>query len=258
MTRPVRLAVFAVGMVVFMLGLGLALLAIPSFGASHHLYRDLAVGAAVAHHTANVVSSVNFDQRGVDTFGEETILVASVIGAAALLRPGEREHRTPPPSDGYSLPATQLVGYLLLPVTLLVGFDLVLHGQVTPGGGFQGGVVLATGLHLVYITGNYPALHRLRPFALYETAEAVGAALFAGLGIAGTFLGGAFLANIFSPGTFGQLFSGGTVPVLNVAVGVEVTGGIVVLLGSFLRQEIEISAGRGPGKRPGTADDEGR
>jgi multicomponent Na+:H+ antiporter subunit B len=241
-TRSVRLVVFLIGAGCVAVMFAVAFLRMPAFGGSAHLYRDLAVPAAVGHDTANVVGSVNFDQRGIDTLGEETILLASVIGAAVLLRPSQEEAEMRPERAGRTLQATKLVGYLLLPVTLLIGLDVVLHGQVTPGGGFQGGVVLATGLHLMYVTGSYRALDRLRPLELFDVGEALGAFAFGGLGIAGSIAAGVFLANILPGGTFGQLLSAGTVPVLNGAVGLEVGCGMVVLLGHFLQQDIIIAA----------------
>jgi multicomponent Na+:H+ antiporter subunit B len=241
-TRWVRLLVFSAGAVGVAAMLAAAFFKMPAFGGAAHLYRDLAVPAAVAHHTANVVSSVNFDQRGIDTFGEETILLASVIGAAVLLRPSAEEAEMRPEQTGRTLEATKLAGYLLLPVTLLIGFDVVLHGQVTPGGGFQGGVVLATGLHLAYVAGNYPALDRLRPMEAFDAGEALGAFAFGALGVAGIAVTGVFLANILPQGTFGQLMSGGTVLALNWAVGLEVGCGTVVLVAHFLQQDIIVTA----------------
>ena len=240
MSRTARLLLFLAGAAGTAALLGTAIAGMPAFGGSTHPYRDLAVPAAVRHATANVVSSVNFDQRAIDTLGEETILLGSVVGAAALLRPAEREEERRPAGGGRTLEATRLLGYLLLPVTLMVGMDLVAHGHLTPGGGFQGGVVLATGLHLLYLTGSYPALQRLRPAGAFDAGEGAGAAAFAGLGLAGTALTGFFLANVIPQGTFGRLLSAGTVPVLNAVVGLEVACGTAVLLTGFFAQEITV------------------
>lgn len=240
MTRLTRLLLFAVGGGVMAVGFVLATLAMPHFGTVHHLYRDLAVPAAVTHHTANVVSAVNFDQRAIDTFGEESILIASVVGAAALLRPASDESERRVPDLGRTLESTRFIGYVLIPVTLVLGLDVVAHGGTTPGGGFQGGVVLATGLHLVYVTGSYPALDRLRPVTPFEVADSVGAAGFAIIGLIGLGVAGGFLANFLSKGDFGQILSTGTVQVLSVVVGIEVVGGMVVLLSSFFEQEITV------------------
>ncbi len=238
-----RLAVFLAGAAGIAAMFGAAFAHMRAFGGVIHIYRTLAVHAAVAHHTANVVSSVNFDQRGLDTLGEESIFFASVVGAAVLLRPSKEEAKRHQPREGRTLEATRLLGYLLLPVMLLVGFDVVAHGHLTPGGGFQGGVILATGLHLLYVTGSYRALDRLRPLGIFDWGEAAGVAAFAGLGIAGIVVTGYILANIIPFGTFGQLLSSGTVAVLNGAVAVGVGCGVVVLLAHFFEQEMLLARG---------------
>ena len=134
--------------------------------------------------------------------------------------------------------ATRLAGYVLLPVTLIIGADVVVHGHLTPGGGFQGGVVLATGLHLLYVSGSYPALRRLRPLRWYEYGEAAGMGAVVALGVAGLFTSSGFLANVLPKGVFDTLFSAGTVPVFSVAIGVEVACAVVVLLAGFLEQDL--------------------
>jgi multicomponent Na+:H+ antiporter subunit B len=195
-----------------------------------------------------VVASVNFDQRALDTLGEDTIFFGSVLGASALLRTSrrERQHR---PDDDRVLDAVRLLGYLWLPLTLVVGLDVVAHGALTPGGGFQGGVVLATGMHLVYVTGSYRALERIRPIALFEYGDATGIVAFAGLGLAGIAVAGSFLRNVMPYGDFGQLLSSGTVPILNIAVGLEVGAGVMVLLSHFLEQAIELEGDEGGERR---------
>ena len=240
MTRRARLLVFLVGGGAVAVAFLLAALDMPHFGSSHHLYRDLSVRASVRHGTANVISSVNFDQRAIDTFGEESILIATVVGAAALLRPSQDETERRVPQLGRTLESTRLVGYVMLPVTIVLGIDVVAHGGTTPGGGFQGGVVLATGLHLLYVSGSYRALDRLRPLTAFKIADSAGAAAFAAVGLIGLASTGTFLGNFLPYGAFGQILSTGTVQVLSGVVGVEVVGGMVVLLSSFFEQELAV------------------
>ncbi|BCJ31746.1 MnhB domain-containing protein [Actinocatenispora sera] len=243
MNRRLRYLVFGLGAAGLAVLFALALAGLPGFGGDSHPYRDRAVRAALAHHTANVVSSINFDQRALDTFGEELILLGSVVGAAALLRPSRREGERPAPDpEARAVPdSVVLLCTVMLPVTVLVGLDVIAHGQLSPGGGFQGGVVLATGLHLLFLGGRYPALQRIRPLTGYQFAESVGVATFATLGLAGLAAGGAFLANVLPYGRFASLASAGTVPVLSLAVGVAVGGGVVVLLAQFLEQALRYS-----------------
>jgi multicomponent Na+:H+ antiporter subunit B len=218
----------------------LAVFGLPHFGSDVHPYRDAAVPAAVEHATSNVVSSINFDLRGLDTLGEETILLASVVGAAILLRPGEDEEKRSPRGQGSPLDATRLLGYVFLPITLIIGLLTAAHGAVTPGGGFQGGVVLGTGIHLLYVAGSYRALEQVRPVHALEFGEALGAGAFACYGIATALAATAFLANVLPLGSLGDLFSSGGVLLLSTAVGVEVASGVVVLLAAFLTQVLAV------------------
>lgn len=237
MSRPLRLGVFAAGAAGTAVLVLLAIVEMPPFGGRYHPYRDHAVPASVAHATANVVSSINFDQRGLDTLAEESILLASVLVVATLLRKTDDDAlRTR--TEGRVLDSTLLMGWILLPYTLLLGFDVVAHGHLTPGGGFQGGVVLGTAIHLLYVAGRYDMLRRIRPTRPFEWGEAIGTGAFACLGVAGALVTGAFLANVVPQGTLGTLLSAGTVPILNGAVGVEVASGVVVLISAFLDQAI--------------------
>lgn len=251
MRRGTRLLLFVGAAVCFGVMFGLAAIDMPHFGNSFHPYRDHAVSAAVAHGTANVVTSITFDQRAVDTLGEETILLASVVGAAALLRPTKEEQEDAEgPEAGRVLASTRLLGYLMLPITVLVGIDLVAHGHVSPGGGFQGGVVLATAMHLLYVAGTYRALEGIRPVRPYEIAEAIGAGAFASLGLAGMAVSGSFLANFLPKGTFGSLLSGGSIQLVDAAVGIAVTASVMVLLSHFLHQALVIRGSEGTGGEP--------
>lgn len=245
MSRRVRLWLLAVG------GTGLATLFVaaaldlPAFGGDRHPYGDHAVHASLARHTANVIASVNFDQRAFDTLGEMTILFAAVIGCVILLRQTRDEHRDRPAPEKVARPVRRHA-LLVLPVALLTGLYVIAHGQLSPGGGFQGGVVAATSLHLLYLGADYRALERVRPVGLYETGDAIATSAYVVTGLAGLIGGTAFLANTVLPyGTFNTLSSGGTVPLLNAAVGMEVACAVVVLLARFLDQAVEIEEGNG-------------
>ncbi|MGW7790748.1 MnhB domain-containing protein [Streptomyces tricolor] len=235
-----RLFLLAVG------GAGLAALLVaacldlPDFGGRWHPYGDRAVHASLARHTANTIASVNFDQRAYDTLGEMSILFAAVLGCVVLLRQARDEHRAQPEPAEVARPVRRYA-LLVLPVTLVTGLYVIAHGQLSPGGGFQGGVVAATALHLLYLGADYRALERVRPLGLYETTDSLAVCAYLVLGIAGILAGTAFLANTLLPyGTFDTLSSGGTVPLLNAAVGMEVASAAVVLLAHFLDQAVEI------------------
>jgi multicomponent Na+:H+ antiporter subunit B len=240
-----RLALLALG------GAGLAALLVaacldlPRFGGRSHPYGTRAVHASLTRRTANTIASVNFDQRAYDTLGEMSILFAAVLGCVVLLRQARDEHRAQPQPAEVARPVRRYA-LIVLPVALVTGLYVIAHGQLSPGGGFQGGVVAATALHLLYLGADYHALERIRPLAVFEASDSVAVSSYLVLGVAGVLAGTAFLANTLLPyGTFNTLSSGGTVPLLNAAIGMEVASAIIVLLANFLEQAVEIEEGQG-------------
>jgi multicomponent Na+:H+ antiporter subunit B len=214
---------------------------LPRFGSVPHPYGDRAVSAALSRQTANVISSVNFDQRAFDTVGEEFVLLGAAVAALLLLRRMRDEDEQARalgygPEDVWD--AVRLMGFAMLAPTLLVGAYIVAHGAVSPGGGFQGGAVLATGLHLAYLAGDYRTLERLRPLAVFDAAEAIGAAAFILGGLCALFVSDPFLTNALPLGHRGALLSAGTVELFNVAVGMEVASALILLLAKFLEQAL--------------------
>jgi multicomponent Na+:H+ antiporter subunit B len=201
--------------------------------------------------TTAVVAAVNFDYRGFDTLGEEFILFAAGLVLVLLLRRLREEQRgqgdRAPRHQHTTSAAVRLSCVALVGPTVLLAIYISAHGHLTPGGGFQGGVIGATALLLVYLGSDYPTMQRLRPMALVETAEAAGAATFVLIGLGGLIVSGAFLENFLPLGHPGDLVSAGTIPLLSLAVGVEVTGAFVLLLSEFLDQLLVIRRRRGRG-----------
>jgi multicomponent Na+:H+ antiporter subunit B len=119
----------------------------------------------------------------------------------------------------------QTVTRLTVGLILLYGIYLVLHGHLTPGGGFPGGVVIALSfVHIVLAFGKRKAFETL---AENRTAalESIGAALFLLIALWG-FAGGDFFANALPAGAPHSLLSGGTIPLSNLAICLKVGGGL--------------------------------
>ena len=246
MTRRVRLVLFAFA------GLGLAAVLLvgfhrlPHFGHAHELY-----GAVInrteptLRHATDIVTALNFDIRAFDTLGEEFILFVSVSGVALLLRhlrdereqdqltPGIEEHRFSGASDGL-----RLISLVLSPLLVAFGAYLVFHGQLTPGGGFQGGVVLAAGPIAILLAGRYLSMKRLAPRRLIESADAIGAASYALIGLGGLIFAGTYLKTFLPLGAAGHLLSAGIMPLNSIAVGLEVAGGFLLTWTEFFDQTL--------------------
>ena len=173
MTPTLRRRVFLVAAVAAGALLLWGLTGLPDYGVYAGPYGDVLNQVAVAERkAANVVAAVTFDYRGIDTMGEEFILFAAVLGVAILLRAQRDETEQPPDEDAADrhAPATsnavRVVGLALVGPVVLFGLYVVTHGHLSPGGGFQGGVVLATAALLVYLSGEYVTLRRVSPEVL--------------------------------------------------------------------------------------------
>lgn len=203
-----------------------------------------AVTRTLAHdrRVANTVNGVTYDLRGVDTLGEELILFVAGLGSAVLLRHRRGEHveeeepeEEPGPRTSETL---RVAGAVLVGPLVVLGVYIVTHGHLSPGGGFQGGIVLASGLLLVYAAGQVLALERVEPTSLVEVVESSGALAFAMVAVGGLVFASAALYNFLPFGSTGDLLSAGTIPVLSIAVGVEVTGAIALILTELLDQAL--------------------
>jgi multicomponent Na+:H+ antiporter subunit B len=191
-------------------------------------------------HTGQLVAATVFDYRGFDTLGEEMILFAAVCGCAALLRVlrSEREEDEEAPARPVPSFAARALGAALVGPVMVLGAYVVAHGHLTPGGGFSGGVVVAGALLLAYAGGQGLRLRRVGSITMLEGTEALGAAGFLALALAGLIAAGTLLKNFLALGTSGMLLSAGTIPVGNVAVGLEVAGAVALVFSEFLEQAL--------------------
>lgn len=133
------------------------------------------------------------------------------------------------------------VSRLLVGLIFLYGIYIILHGHLSPGGGFGGGVVLALGLLTVLLAyGREETLKWLR-LGLLKDIELAGPLAFLLVGLAGVAWGAAFLANILSKGRLFALLSSGIILPLNVVIGIKV--GLSLFLVVLAMAEFDLDKG---------------
>jgi multicomponent Na+:H+ antiporter subunit B len=237
-SRRARVVIFLPGMVVLAALLAWAVVGLPDFGHYVGPYGYLLNDVALPErHMTNVVTAVVFDYRGFDTMGEEFILFGAVTGVVLLLRAQDREEDEL--DDGIGSDTVRVVGIVLAGATLLVGLWLVAFGFVTPGGGFQGGVIVAAAIFCVFLCADFSAWRRIGSQTWLDPIEGLGAGGYVIIGLAALISGFPFLTNeLLGPGVPGTLESGGTGPFINWAVAMAVSAGILILFVEFLQEYI--------------------
>jgi len=118
-----------------------------------------------------------------------------------------------------------------LPFALVFGIYVILFGTVSPGGGFQGGVIVASGALLIYLAYGFEIAKKAINSEVLRVNEAIGASLYVLLGACGLFFGANFCRNVFyNVGAVGDLISAGTITFMGYAVGYKVLTGVSFLL----------------------------
>ncbi len=188
----------------------------------HYLENTLTETGAVNTVTAIVVS-----YRGFDTLGEVTVLFLAATGLGAILfdKRGKKRRRQ------YASVIVRVTSNILYPLIVLLGAYVFVHGHLTPGGGFQGGAIIATGVLLMFMS--------YRKFEANHTAlsivESLAGLTFVTVGLGGLIYGGSFLFNYLPLGTPGDLVSAGVIPIIYIAVGFKVGAELSGVLDTMLK-----------------------
>jgi multicomponent Na+:H+ antiporter subunit B len=164
----------------------------------------------------NVVTSVVVNYRGFDTLGEITVLFIAAIGLGAVLFSSKKSN------EGMKLePASLILSTgcrFLFPLILLLGAYIFVHGHLTPGGGFQGGAVIASAFVLIYLGCRETRISEVGA----KVVESLGGLVFVVVGLFGLVYGGYFLLNFLPKGIANTLFSAGIIPIIYIAIGLKV------------------------------------
>ena len=198
-------------------GIIISLQEIP-FGTSRAKVADYYINNGIEDTgAANIVTSVVVNYRSLDTLGEVTILFLAAIGLGAVLATTIRKE------DRDTEKASLILSTgckFLFPFILLFGAYIFIHGHLTPGGGFQGGAIIASAFLLMYL-----GCHKEK--RINETgiiiSESLGGLVFVIIGLIGLAVGTRYFLNNFIPkGEFNTLLSAGIIPIIYIAIGFKV------------------------------------
>jgi len=128
-------------------------------------------------------------------------------------------------SQGMSV-IVKTVAKFVVPPIVLFGIYMVLHGHLTPGGGFPGGVIIASSFILLTLAfGREVAFQKLKR-STASLLESIGGLIFLSLALLGIGFGGWFFLNFLPKGEPLRILSAGFIPLANIAIGIKVGGGI--------------------------------
>ena len=175
----------------------------------------------------NLVTAVIVTYRGLDTLGEIAVLFIATAGIGFILSREKKTNSSKRESSAILKTGTKV----LVPLILMFGIYIFMNGHLTPGGGFQGGVIIASGLLISILANPHGKLNKF----LIQLTESISGFGYVMIGLLGLFLAGGFLDNSIIPlGQFGRLFSAGAIPIIYSLIGLKVGSELVNIL-SYLK-----------------------
>jgi multicomponent Na+:H+ antiporter subunit B len=170
----------------------------PQSPASVHVSPHYIIDSIDETSVPNMVTAVLADYRGFDTMFETAVIFTAGIAVVLILRKRRWEKGRPVPEElseqVYQQDIIiQSIVRLLIPFMQLFALYVVMHGHHSPGGGFQGGVMLGASFILLAISHDLKTGLQRMSERTNRILGGVGVLIYAGIGVVCLFLGGNFL-----------------------------------------------------------------
>ncbi|NCP65534.1 MAG: DUF4040 domain-containing protein [Paraglaciecola sp.] len=188
----------------------------------------------------NVVTAILGSFRGYDTLGEVFVVFAACIGVLFILSVSPARKIKPKLEKDSGLRhhlIPQVVGRLVIPFIVLFGLYVQFHGEYGPGGGFQAGAIIATGVILYALLEGEAAALKAIPRSVLLGMVVGGALLYGGVGVVCMLMGGAFLdySVLAADPVVGQQLG---ILIIEAGVGIAVCGALLSIYHAFATREI--------------------
>lgn len=119
------------------------------------------------------------------------------------------------------------ISRILAGFIFLYGAYIIIHGHLTPGGGFAGGVILAASFILLVLSFGAADIKEKSSYTFSSIFESLGGLMFLTLALLGLFAGTFFFTNVLTKGTPLKVMSAGIIPLANIAIGMKVGAGLL-------------------------------
>ncbi len=173
----------------------------------------------------NTVAGMILEYRAFDTLGESFVLFTACCAVFLLLGSSIEIPLKKRETFSYSDdPIIKFAVKILTPIIVVFGIYILFNGHISPGGGFSGGAILGTGLILFAMAYGEEKAAKVIPEKFVNTVIIISLSFYCLSKSYSFFTGNEFngLHSIISPGTPGDILSGGLILPLNVAVGLVV------------------------------------
>jgi multicomponent Na+:H+ antiporter subunit B len=182
---------------------------------------------------ANAVTTVVVFFRGFDTLGEIAVLFIASLGIGLMLYPNTKCNIKAESNFMLQTGAT-----ILFPVILLFGIYVMIYGHLSPGGGFQGGVIIASAVLILLISHKEFEV----PHSLIVALETFAGVSYVLIGLIGLLVLDVFLGN-FIPhdiSQMGLLLSGGIIPLIYIIVGIKVGSEMSMIVQNLIKRDHDV------------------
>ena len=129
---------------------------------------------------------------------------------------------------------------IVLPVIQVDGIYIILHGHLSPGGGFAGGMILGISMVLYMLVFGLDSCLRKVPHRMSSFLESAGTLWYGAIGLVGILRGTSFLMNKGAGiplGTPGELFSSGFIMIITIGVGIKVAATMLSLFYTLIEED---------------------
>jgi multicomponent Na+:H+ antiporter subunit B len=180
----------------------------------------------------NLVTAIYLDYRLFDSLFEAGILLVAVSGVLWISQHNIKEKNATFMMDKQKTPELFITfGRLLYPVMLLFGLYIILNGHLSPGGGFQGGAIIATAILILY----YIDISKEIDVKTIITIEKILFLLLISISFLSFFTRGEVMTN-FIPLNGNIAYKQIYLYLLNIIIGAKVALGLVAVFTSFLKE----------------------
>ncbi|GAB6188639.1 Na(+)/H(+) antiporter subunit B [Marinitoga arctica] len=179
----------------------------------------------------NIVSAIVLDYRFYDTFFEILVFTVTIIGISYFMKFFK------PNKSEFSEPSVvlRIFAPVMFPITLLLGFYNTLTGHLYPGGGFNSGIILGTGVLSLALIKKYEDIEEIFEKSKIEEIKVLIPLFIIVYAIIGKMFFGEYFINFFPKFHPGSIFSGGSAIMLNSFIAFEVFGGSWTILYQFIK-----------------------